>query len=259
MMLRVRSSVVLFAGWVSFSAYAVEAYKPTDAEVNSLPPFCAARYKGSESPEYKLWERSLGPDFQHTHHYCDGLNLLNRYYRSRSEQSKRFNLGSALGNFDYMVSHANPGYSLMPDVYLNRGVTYSLMKNAAKAVTDMNKALEMNPQLVKAYNVLADYYVGIKQERKALEIVSTGLQHNPGMKGLQRRYRDLGGKLPYPDAIQPKPAELAGPAANDPTPVPTTPAVASEPAPTPVIAPAEPIAQPKIGSPKNPYCRFCPD
>ena len=256
----IRVSAFLVAALMSTSANALEPWTPTDLEMLSLPSFCKIKFKSpTSSPEYKMWVQTLGPDFMHTHHYCAGLNFLNRYYRSHSPQDKGFNLGSALNNFDYMVNHAAPTYSLMPDIYLNRGLTYSLMKRDAQAIADLNKSLEMNPHLVKTYNLLANYYEGAKQKQKALEIVTIGLQHNPSSKSLQNRYLELGGALPYPEPIQAVQAQPVVPEQAL-----KIEAGVSAPAPASVSAPAdsgliEPIAQPKIGSPKNPYCRFCTD
>jgi len=248
-----------------FSAYAnaVEPWAPTDSEMASLPPYCKARMKsGQGSPDYKMWESTLGKDFLHTHHYCAGINFINRYYRSRSQQDKRFNLNYAQTNLQYMVTNADPDYSLMPYVYLNLGVVYSLMNQPGQAITHFNKAIELNPRQPKAYNALSDYYAKTKQSAKALEIVTTGLRHNPDIKSLQRRYRELGGKLPYPEPINPTPAVEAKavkqeePVTASPTPISVEPAASST---TIQPAPAEPIAEPESGSPTNPYCRFCPD
>jgi len=239
-----------------FSAHAnaVEPWAPTDSEMASLPPYCKARMKsGQGSPEYKMWEGTLGKDFLHTHHYCAGINFINRYYRSRSQQDKRLNLNNAQNNLQYMVSNADPGYSLMPDVYLNLGVVYSLTSQTAQAITHFNKAIELNPRQPKAYNAMSDYYVKTKQSAKALEIVTTGLRYNPDTKSLQRRYTELGGKLPYPEPIEP---------ASDAEIQPATQEESAESALSPASTSSsqvEPIAEPAIGSPTNPYCRFCPD
>lgn len=250
-------------GMLSAHANAVEPWEPTDSEMASLPPYCKIKMKSSPSSlEYKAWQSTLGKDFLHTHHYCAGINFINRYYRSRTQQDKRFNLNNAQNNLQYMVAHADPSYSLMPDVYLNLGVVYSLSNQTAQAITHFNKAIELNPRQPKAYNALSDYYAKTKQSAKALEIVTAGLRYNPDTKSLQRRYTELGGKLPYPEPIEPTPAVEAVAAKPE---VPATPkptASLAEPAASPTTvqpATAEPIAEPQISSPTNPYCRFCPD
>ena len=245
----------------AISSHALEPWIPTDSEMASLPAFCKARFNEG-SPEYKLWESTLGKDYGHTHHYCAGVNFLNRYYRARSKQGKSFNLNNAQTNFEYMVEHAAPSYSLMPDVHSYLGKVFSLKNQPAQAITHLKRAIELNPRQPRAYNMLADFYSGMKQPAKALDIITEGLRHNPDTKSLQRRYTELGGKLPYPEAIVPKravEAEAAKP--EEPaTPSPTPGSV--EPAASPATVqppPVEPITEPQVGSPTNPYCRFCPD
>lgn len=253
-------------GMLSAQAGAVEPWAPTDSEMASLPPFCKAKMKsGPGSLDYKMWANKLGSDFGHTHHYCVGINSINRYYRSRSQQDKRFNLNNARGNLEYMVTHADPAYSLMPDVYLNLGVVYSLMNQPAQAITHFNKAIELNPRQPRAYGALADYYLKNKQAAKALEIVTAGLRYNPDTMSLQRRYTELGGKLPYPAPASEAASTPQTPSTGlqvSPTPAPATPPEASVPeraAEKTADTTASSPETPKIGSPTNPWCRFCPD
>lgn len=244
---------------VCASAIAADPWMPTDSEMASLPPYCMVKLKSSpSSPEYRMWESTLGKDFVHTHHYCAGVNFINRYYRARSQQDKRFNLNNARGNLEYMVTHAAPTYSLMPDVYLSLGVVYSLMNQPAQAITHYNKAIELNPRQPRAYGALSDYYVKSKQNARALEIVTAGLRYNPDTKSLQRRYSELGGKLPYPDPIEPAPPVDAPPEAEQERVISAPPNPEAPTTAPPVVAPEESL-EPQIGSPTNPYCRFCPD
>lgn len=244
---------------IAISSHALEPWVPTDKEMASLPDFCKARFKEG-SPEYKYWTSALGKDYGHTHHYCAGVNFLNRYYKARSKQGKSFNLKNARTNFEYMVKHAAPTYSLMPDIHSSLGTVFSLSNQPAQAITHLNKAIELNPRQPRAYNMLADFYSGIKQPAKALEIITEGLRHNPDTKSLQRRYTELGGKLPYPAPIEPTPAVEAEAAKPEEPPTPTPSSVEPAASPTTVPpAPVEPTAEPQIGSPTNPYCRFCPD
>lgn len=237
-------------------AGAVEPWVPTDAEMTGLPAYCKVKMKsGPGSPEYKAWETTLGKDYVHTHHYCAGLNFINRYYRARSPQDKRFNLNNARVNLQYMVEHADPGYSLMPDVYLNLGTVHALTNAHGEAIAHFGKAIELDPRQPRAYGALADYYVKTGQTDKALEIVIAGLRRNPGTRSLQRRYTELGGRLPYPEPIEPTPAIESGAEKRD---EPAARAPAAHPG-EPSAAPAEAVVQPGIGSPTNPYCRFCPD
>lgn len=243
-----------------------QAY-PTDAELSSLPAFCKVKLRHHfDTPEYKSLQASLGPDFEHVHHYCAGLNFNNRYYRSIDIDDKKFYLQSALGEFAYMTSHAKPEFSLMPEIYLNQAITYSLMKNMGNAIASLEKAISLNPRLTRAYIMLADYEIELKMGSKALSTVTEGLRQTPNSKPLQKRYVSLGGKLPFPEPYQ-KPEEQESIAAEkgvakeaDIPDATHDQAQSGEPS-TQGGSGATPTVDevPAIGMPGNPWCRFCPD
>lgn len=264
--LGIQSLVALLLLGLSLNAKALpadyQAY-PTDAELDSLPAYCRIKLRHRfDSPEYKKAQASFGPDFEHVHHYCAGLNFINRYYRTSDTETRKFFLKSSVGEFDYMVTHAKPEFSLMPEIYLSRGTSYSLMKKDFQAMNDINKALELNPRMIKGYRLLSEFYENIKQKQKALEVVTAGLQYNPDSKMLQSRYLELGGKLPYPEPIQQTMPEKEKEPATDKKSNAEEKSSADNPDTSPppsTQAPENSTDQPKIGSPSNPYCRFCTD
>lgn len=256
------NSRVLLLILLVFQALPTFADQWTDGELRVLPPYCVARLKHLPG-QYEYWNNALGPDFLHTHHYCDALAFINRYYTARTPQMKTTNLQGALGGLNYMLSHASQSYSLMPEIYLNRGVVLTLMKKDGDALRDLLKALELNPKLIRGYTLVSDFYTKIKRPDEALKVVTEGLRHNPGNALLQRLYQKSGGKLPYPEPITPEPEKSLQPS---PTPAAPSPATLQIPAmddklPTQAQpgtpADASPPANAKIGTPSNPWCRFC--
>ncbi|KAB2320153.1 tetratricopeptide repeat protein [Betaproteobacteria bacterium SCN1] len=247
-------------GWTGLAALfavpaAQAAWAPTAAEMAALPAYCGARFnEGSEA--FKTWRSTMGGDFIHIHHYCAGLNFLNRSYGMSSTKDRQGTLGGAVREFDYVLTHASPEFYLRAEILMNRGVALSQLKRPGEAIANLNQAIEKNPELPRAWMTLADMYDAQKQRAKALETVTEGLRHNPGTRSLQRRYTELGGKLPYPEPIKPEPPAqattppMAEPAAGAAEPVETAPVQTTD---------APETTAPKIGSPTNPYCRFCPD
>lgn len=244
----------------------------TDAEIKAMPPYCQARLqRGKDPAKHAYWAQILGPDFLHTHHFCYGLGAINRYYRARTPQEKKSHLDGAYGDLSYVVSRVSPTYSLMPDVYLNRGLVLSLLGNYGGAINDLKKAIELNPKLARAYTLASDIHAKLNQKSEALKVVADGLRHVPDSSALQRLYRERGGKLPYPEPIAPaasapavpaptrqegETAEKDGKSQDALTQTPASPAPeAAGSGGAQVQAPAAP----KIGSPTNPWCRFCPD
>ena len=238
-------------------------WRPSKAEMAALPPYCAVRFDGSPT-EYKIWKTTMGGDFVHVHHYCAGLNFVNRARGMTSANKDRLGtLSAAVRNFDYILTHTHPGFSLRPEAMMNRGIALSMLpQKQGEAIGNLHKAIEMNPKLPHAYLTLADMYDKLKNYSKALETAAEGLRHNPDTRSLQRRYTELGGKLPYPAPIEPALVEAQAAIPDEvavPTHSPTSPAESTVSMPATEIPAADPIVPPKIGSPQNPYCRFCPD
>lgn len=230
---------------------AVADWKPSPAEMAMLPPYCAARFD-ERSEAFKSWKSSMGQDFIHVHHYCAGLNFVNRARgMASSDKDRRGTLEAALRNFDYMLAHTHPDFSLRPEILMNRGIALSMMNRMGEAVGNLLQSIEADPNQPRAYLTLADMYDKQRNRVKALETVTEGLRHNPDTKSLQRRYTELGGKLPYPEPVGPAPAAAQ---VDKPGETPASDTDSTPPAPA-----AGPETPPKIGSPTNPYCRFCPD
>lgn len=250
--------LILTLAWIVLAQPVAAEWAPSKTELSALPPYCAARFD-EKSDAFNSWKETMGTDFVHIHHYCAGLNFVNRSYSMSSTKRRLETLKAAVRNFDYILTHTQPSFYLRPEALMNRGIAMSMMQNQGEAIGSLRKAIEMNPRLPRAYMTLADLYDKIKNRGKALETISEGLRHNPDTRSLQRRYTELGGKLPYPEPIrsaQEADTQAAKPADVAPSAVTAAPAESDKSEPATAPASAE---QPKIGSPNNPYCRFCTD
>lgn len=260
MRLAVGIGIVLLAGMLAGPSFAARWSAPTDAELRGLPPYCTAKLKFVPGGA-QAYAATVGAQYKNIHHYCDGLNFLNRYYRASSPAEGRSNLALAIIEFDYMVRHLVPDSPLAPQIYLSRATALALSNRKPEAVRDMIQAITLDPKFVRGYGALADLYSDVHQRGKALETVVEGLRQIPDSPTLKRRYRELGGKLPYP---KPAAASVVASPPSESTP-PETAAKNDESMPDAGEAEQEDeeepdeTAPPKIGSPTNPWCRFCPE
>lgn len=70
-----------------------------------LPEECKVHLRGT--PEQKNTLNKRYPGLVGLNHYCWGLNFMNRAKLFSSDKSeKRFNLQSAIGEFDYVLKHS---------------------------------------------------------------------------------------------------------------------------------------------------------
>lgn len=241
---------------IPMSGWAVDSFAPTPAE----EAMCQAR----------VYSR-LGPRDQntmHMHHYCSGLRFLNRAYASLGDKKDaRYNAERSISNFDYVLAHTEASYYMRGEVHLNRAQALKLVGRKAQAMADYSKALQYDISSPEAYQALADHYVETGNKAKALEMATEGVRRNPGSKGLKRRYTELGGKLPYPEPLAKQVTATPDAQVAADVQAPSQPAAAAPPeASVPAGATGKaaegvptPPASPKIGSPTNPWCRFCPD
>jgi tetratricopeptide (TPR) repeat protein len=253
-------------------AFGVQDFAVTREELALMPPYCTAYYGHlfglpplQESPL-----RSTVPDgCPALHHYCDGLKSMIR--ADRNDKESGYWLGVAAQAFQSMARREDwASCPLRPEAYMNLGKALLRQSqrgqgSSAEAAANFMKALELNPDYLPAYYALSDYYIDLGNKKKALGVVEDGLRRLPDSKGLLRRFKELGGKTPpEPIAATAKPdtpqtVNTAPTQQQQQTPAETGAAPANEGA-----APAEQDTAPeqsteeKIGSPTNPWCRFCP-
>ena len=255
----------------SWAAVAALHSPPTRNEIRLLPPYCQAKLDARHHAALLEQWKDM-PFFNSIDHYCEALNYLNRAFKTQGD-AQRDNSALARDLFDYSIRLLPQNHQLMPEIYLNRGITVLLMGNEGGAVQDYQKALSLNPKLRGAYLQLADYFASNDQRKDSLKIISEGLRNLPGDKELQRRYTQMGGSLPYPGAM-PQPIQEAqktaagkvaaenaavGPSAVDKKDTASNSPGGSNIVTTPVSDDtAQGLRKPEIDLPTNPWCRFCP-
>lgn len=166
-------------------------------------------------------------------------------------------LGEAVSNISYTIKATKPGFILQPEMHFNRGKALRMLGRAPEALGDWLEATRLDPMYIPAYLSIADYYVELKQRGKALQTVSEGLRYVPASTGLQQRYQELGGKLPFPEPYQRPVEQKAAAEIKAATDAPATDNATPDTKETETLKPAE--SKPAIGMPGNPYCRFCTD
>lgn len=249
-----------------FSGSASAGYAMTAKDMQMLPSYCSQLSAGHYEPAV-----SFPAGMPNAGHYCHGLKSIARATAQATNRHEiQENLQAAVGEFRYVLGHSEVSpeyYAYLAMVRTDLGRVYDRLGKVADSSREFLEAIRLKPDYVAAYIGLIDFYRKLGNREDALKTASEGLTHAPESKTLQRRYRELGGKLPYPVPVNGEP-NMASPAeaparntaapgnGNDTT-------VAAPPAaPSQVDDQKQPQeAKPqetKIGSPTNPWCRFCP-
>lgn len=202
--------ILILLALISGPTVAAEAFAPTPAEIERLPPVCKRILTGTITRQ----EAAPYPNF---HHYCYGLNFINRAERpGQTTDGRRFNLTSALGEIGYTAGKAPQGHWSLPQLHTDMGRVYMKLKDTAKAAEAYSKALGFNPRYEPAYVGLIQVYRSMGSQGSVLDLATTGLRHLPDSSRLKKAYLDSGGRQPFPAPIeQPTPNEARAESVND--------------------------------------------
>lgn len=239
-----RGLLILIALLFHAPAFAQQNFAPTREELAAMPPYC-------RTANQRLFQGCPAVG-----HYCDGLKSRIRFDKHNRESG--FWLTQSIAAFESVVQREDwKNCPLRAEAYVNLGLAYlsqSKKQNAPsfKAAANFMKALEVKSDYLPAYYGLGDYYVRLGDKKKALNMVEEGLRYVPNSVGLLRRFKELGGTMPpAPHHVTAKPMEQQDSPVESP-PVESVESLAPAPKEESAQAPAQ------IGTPSNPWCRFCP-
>lgn len=176
----------------------VDAFDPR--EVAMLPKYCTYTQLftdsvpgGNDAQVRSSWYATMGPTFNHMHHYCFGLMKTNRaVLLSRDAVSRNFYLNDAIIEYDYVIRRAPPDFVLMPEMLTKKGQNLVLLGKGPMAVMEYRAAIEANAQYWPAYAYLSDYYAESGDLKQAREVLEEGIAKASDVTALQRRLDKLG-------------------------------------------------------------------
>ncbi|MDX8129470.1 hypothetical protein U737_08995 [Methylomonas sp. LW13] len=166
-------------------------YPKTDADYAFLPPYCKARASDQKSPDYQSWNRKLGDDFIHIHHYCAGLHTMNLAFRTHDEAEKQSKYRAAVGDLLYVPDHASPTFKLMPKIFYDVGQAYQFMGEIDEAIAANLKSISLDKNNSFPYAALSSLYQRKNMKAEAKTILEKGLEHNPNSKILLKRMKNF--------------------------------------------------------------------
>lgn len=229
------------------------AYAGTLQEYKDLDFWCIASIKWHDAKGAAPYPPQQPERSFHYGHYCDAVRGLGDMYAAKDKQSFTFNYDFVIDNNGYVISNVPPDHHLLPLVYLLNGKAHYLAKNYSAAETNYLKASQLDPRYAPIYTALGYLYLDTKRKNDAAKAVKTGMALDPESKALRRMATDLGLKI-EPLPVKQEPATAA---VDLPPQVPMV--VAAPTAPEPITASSARSESAVIGSPSNPWCRFCPD
>jgi len=259
--------LMAFAGTVK----AWDTSRANAKELASLPTYCSeqkylapialagsGRQLSQEQiyATHKSWVDQYGDIFEHFHHYCWGLNMMNRYYRNITNRDGVFYLRSASEEFSYVIkripkSNTAPVHQAM--IFYQRGKSYLLLNKYSLAIEDFEKSLHLDSKHADTYVGLYDAYQAVNKGPAAVEIIKKAIENGSVNRALKRRA--AANNIPIkeePTVEQTGPDQIATPP-DSTTSTPSTPPPKEE-----IQSPQGSSSPAKTEGNPNPYCRFCP-
>jgi tetratricopeptide (TPR) repeat protein len=94
------------------------------------------------------------------------------------------------GTYDQAIRHFDRATQIWPEyaeAYLNRGVAEHNLQRPAPALVDLDKALDLDPNLTRAYDERGQIYLEDGDPRKAIEELSQSIRLNATLEGYSQR------------------------------------------------------------------------
>lgn len=190
-----------------------KGYHVYPEELKTLPRWCqcrmliknhvVGRHPGEKVPdtmiqEDKKWAKAIGEDIiVFTHHYCAGLNWINRYKLSLVslyegvESDRERALESALGEFKFMRGRLTPKHALYYSMLMNEAYIFREQKNIAQAVKNYQEIMKLKPGYAPAYVEYAGLLISLGKTMDAKKILQVGLEKTNSEKSIERMLSNI--------------------------------------------------------------------
>jgi len=193
----ITSLILILFSATTVARTANEARIPTPSELLMLPAYCKDSqiighpHRTPPDPVSQHWFDVLGENFWDIHHYCFGLNDVNRSRLARNTAKQRGLLEESLKEFDYVIHAAKNGFILLPEILTQKGHALAMLEREGEAIAEYQKAIQLKPEYWLPYAYLSDSYQKIGKIDKAREALTAGLDKIPNSKPLRRRLSNL--------------------------------------------------------------------
>jgi len=162
-------------------------------ELSALPHYCRGtqlicQLSGDACPTLSNHYRKT---YVHLHHYCWALNSENKSATMPDREYGQSLLRYAIGDIDYVLERAEPGFKLLPEIYSTKARILFKLQKDADARSALQQAIKANPKYVPAYSRLSDSLADAGDKDSAMEVLKKGIQQAGPKKPLTDRLKLL--------------------------------------------------------------------
>ncbi len=160
----------------------------TASEARLLPPFCLGLSIGNYREDAQSLVQKVFVPGRDTHHFCHGMKEMIRGDRGDKKAYEK-----AIQDFDYVQERTATinDNEILDSASLYKAEALGKLGKTGPALTEYNKAIQLNNKYHQAYARLADYYLTLGMKQDAIETIKIGLRYSPESKGLKNRLHKL--------------------------------------------------------------------
>ncbi len=197
---------LLIAGSAHGNTQGINRKQLTAGEIALLPPYCE---QSEASPSFKYrserwiyWATRLGETFPSIHHYCRGLNNYRiAHWQGRGSRDFRARVNAFIGECDFVINYAKPGFPLLPEVLTKMGQAYVDLEQWDLALIKFEEAKSVKRDYWPPYKYAAEIYHKGGQNEIARELLEKAFHYSKGLADVRELYLKAGGKSETLDKV----------------------------------------------------------
>lgn len=152
----------------------------TPQEFSSLPEFLQVRAlygQQQRHPDFKQWRLSIGPDYQHYHHWVLGVVKFNRGILETNEREKMSLVNSSVGEYSYVINQSSRTNPHLYILYYQRGMSLMVLGELGRAAEDLSTSIALNGDYRPAYEGLREVFARLGMQQQAEETLQLIREH----------------------------------------------------------------------------------
>ena len=158
-----------------YAPYKISGLYLSEEEYFSLPDFLQVkvRYHYDHGVlEYVKWQRRLGVDYQHYHHWAAALVKFQRAMKPKNFSKRNYLLGRTLSEYAYLLRHCLPQNQFRYLFHLRRGEIFYMLENYSSAADELQMSLNYKNDHKQTYVVLSKVYEALGMKKQAREAMN---------------------------------------------------------------------------------------
>lgn len=152
----------------------------------TIPQWCRYTHFGDlRMRDKEKFFKKFGPEWEHIHHYCQGLYEIN--YAIQHPKNADFYLREGIGGFNYVLERMRRNHFFRYNVLFHKAKALMLLKDYTEAAKQYMEIITVKNDYIPAYIGLSNAYVLIGDRISALKILEHANKQFPSNTAIENQ------------------------------------------------------------------------